>query len=41
MCSRFCPVCEEDLELQPEERDVGIQGLYFCPVENCNYVEEI
>ena len=39
MSSRFCPICEEDLELQPEERDVGIQGLYYCP--DCEYTEEI
>ena len=39
MSSRFCPVCEEDLELQPEERDVGIEDLYYCP--DCEYTEEI
>ena len=36
---RDSPVCETDLELQPEERDVGIEGLYYCP--DCEYTEEI
>jgi DNA-directed RNA polymerase subunit M/transcription elongation factor TFIIS len=36
---RFCPECEKDLELQPEELDVGIVGLYYCP--KCEYTEEI
>jgi uncharacterized protein YbaR (Trm112 family) len=36
---RDCPICETDLELQPEERDVGIEGLYYCP--DCEYTEEI
>ena len=36
---RDCPECEVGLELQPEERDIGIAGLYYCP--KCEYTEEI